>query len=274
MRDVAPRAIVVRPSSPALSPFVSSLGYLEGSFAHTRERALPSGTMQLLINLHRDEFCSYDADGRTTQRTGGAVLQGPYSQPTLIDPADQRAVVWVGFRFGGARPFFRAPAAAFGEQLVDLSALWGGEGAVLRERMLAARTPLESLRVLESVLLGQGLRPLELDPAGVVATRALHRGSTVSEAADRLGWTQKRLGRLFGEQVGLAPKRFARVRRFQRLLRRAAATSDTDWARLAAECGYHDQSHLIHEFRDLAGMTPTEYAPRSPAEHNHVPLLP
>lgn len=85
--------------------------------------------------------------------------------------------------------------------------------------------------------------------------------------------TTRSLARRFAALVGLSPKRFARVRRCQRLLRVAAgAGAAPDWARLAAECGYHDQAHLIHEFRELAGSTPGGYAPRSPGEHNHVVL--
>ncbi|QSB16600.1 hypothetical protein JQS43_10165 [Natronosporangium hydrolyticum] len=45
-----------------------------------------------------------------------------------------------------------------------------------------------------------------------------------------------------------------------------------DWGRLAAEFGYHDQPHLIHEFRAFAGLRPTEYAPRSPDAANHIPV--
>jgi transcriptional regulator GlxA family with amidase domain len=83
----------------------------------------------------------------------------------------------------------------------------------------------------------------------------------------------ERLTRCFSQQIGLTPKRFARVRRFQRTLRRSAAeVVPVDWARLAAECGFYDQAHLIHEFRAHAGRTPLEYSPRSPAEQNHVPV--
>jgi AraC-like DNA-binding protein len=62
------------------------------------------------------------------------------------------------------------------------------------------------------------------------------------------------------------------VRRFQRVVRAAAQPTGTDWARLAAEAGYHDQAHLIHEFRVHAGRTPGDYRPRSPGEPNHVPV--
>ncbi len=95
----------------------------------------------------------------------------------------------------------------------------------------------------------------------------------MGEVADRLGRTPRRLSRDCAEQLGLTPKRYARVRRFQRLLRRVnTGRGAPDWAALAADCGYHDQAHLIHEFRALAGITPSAYAPRSPLERNHVPL--
>ena len=284
--------ITVHSCSPALAGFVSSIGYFEGRFDHTRERALPAGTTQLLVNLDADEFHSYATDGRLLQRTGGAVVQGPYARPTLIDPAEQRAVLWVGFRPGAAYPFFAAPASATRDQFVALDALWGRDGAVLRERLLAIRTPAEKLRAVEAMLLARARLPSRRDPGVVYAVRALHRGVTVAEVTDRLGWTAKRLARAFHAQVGLTPKRFARVRRFQRLIASIpadatpgapvdatpGATADcrsgatVDWARLATECGYHDQAHMIHDFQAFSGLSPTRYAPRSPGEHNHVPV--
>ncbi|MEV1330395.1 helix-turn-helix domain-containing protein [Micromonospora costi] len=260
-----------RPRSPALAPFISSMGYLEGTFPHRRERVLPTGTAQLLVNLGRDALHSAP-DGLPPTRTGGAALQGPRTRSAVADTADQRAILWVAFRPGGAAPFFPGLVET-SDLLVPLTALWGGRGAVLRERLLAAGTPEAMREAVESALLSAG-EPARPDPALAVAVAALHHGATVAEAADRLGWTTKRLVRLFHARVGLAPKRFGRVRRFQRLLS-AAATSRTgaDWARLAAECGYHDQAHMIHDFHAFAAQSPSTYAPRSAAERNHVPFL-
>jgi AraC-like DNA-binding protein len=272
---VAPARVVVRPAAPQLAEVVSSVGYLEASFPHERELAMPSGTMQLLVNLDRDQLCVYAPDSSAVQRVGGVAIHGPYGRPALIDSAEQRRVAWVAFRLGGAHPFLPAPAAAARNQLVDLAELWGRDATALREQLLEASTPREALRRLEGFLVRRALRPVRRDRAAVAAVVALNRGATVGEAADRLGWTPKRLGRLFAEQVGLTPKRFARVRRFQRLLHQAASlydSHDADWALLAAECGYHDQPHLIHDFRELAAMTPSAYRPRSPSEHNHVPM--
>jgi AraC-like DNA-binding protein len=269
-----PTATVRRPSAPALAPFVASIGYLEGQFAHRRERAMPSGMAQLLINLDRDELHSYDEAGLVSARSSGAALQGAAVRPSIIDASQQRAIIWVSFRLGGAFPFFPMPASDARDQLVDLAEFWGRDGATLRERLLAIDSPAGKLRAVEGVLLARAARPLERDPAVAVAGLALHRGVAVAEVADRLGWTPRRLGQRFAEQVGLTPKLFGRVRRFQRLLRSAGpvGAADGQWARLAGECGYHDQAHLIHEFRAFAGITPAGYRPRSAGELNHVPL--
>ncbi|WP_309095517.1 helix-turn-helix domain-containing protein [Streptomyces sp.] len=268
-------AVTVRPSVPVLAPLTGALGYVEGRFAHAAELALPTGGVQLLVNLDQDTLSSSPAGGPHL-RTGGAALQGPYTGPALIDPAQQRAVVWVAFRPAGPYPFLTAPVGALCDRLVGLDELWGTDGAVLRERLLEARAaggPTACLRELERALLGRAARPLEPDPAVRLAAALLDRGTPVAEVADRLGWTSRRLVRRCVEHLGLPPKRYARVRRFQRLLRRVNTGPGTpDWALLAADCGYHDQAHLIHEFRALAGITPTAYAPRSPLARNHVPL--
>lgn len=255
---------------PALAPYVASMGYLQGRFPHGRERVLPTGTAQLLVNLDRDALHSAP-DGLPPIHTGGAALQGPTARPAVVDTADQRSILWVEFRPGGAAPFFPGLAEAR-DKLVPLDAVWGRRGTALRDRLLAAGSPDEMVAVVEAALLAAAGPPLP-DPALAAAVAALHRGASVAEAADRLGWTTKTLVRRFSAGVGLAPKRFARVRRFQRLLSAAATRPGGEWARLAADCGYHDQAHMIHDFRALAGQSPTEYTPRSAGERNHVPFL-
>lgn len=267
---------ISRAAAPLLAPFVSGLYYCETSFSHERERVLPTGGAQLLVNLADDELWWHPDGAAAGQRTPGAALQGPDTRPGVVDPAHQRAIVCVTFRPGGSYPFFSTAAPAMRDQLVPLEELWGRDGATLPDRLRAAATPAERLRLVEAVLLARVVRPLERDPALVATASALHHGRTVSQVCDRLGWTRQRLARWFTERVGLTPKRFARVRRFQRLVSSVGAGGrygrEADWGRLAVEAGYHDQAHMIHDFRAFAGLCPTEYEPRSRSEGNHVPV--
>jgi AraC-like DNA-binding protein len=263
----------VRPRSAALAPFVSSLGFFEGELAPGHERVLPSGHVSLMVNLHEDEFRTYHGpDNAQVRRTSGAAFSGPQTRQTVIDTEEQRRLVWVSFRLGGAAPFFCTPIDETRDELVDLEDLWGRDGAVLRERVLEASTTEEMLGIVESSLLEHLATPGERDPAVTLAVRALDQGTPVSQVTSRLDLLPKRFVRRFRDHVGLTPKRFARVRRLQRLLGAVARDEDVEWAEAAAEHGYYDQSHLVHDFRDLTGLTPTAYRPRAANEWNHVPL--
>jgi transcriptional regulator GlxA family with amidase domain len=105
-------------------------------------------------------------------------------------------------------------------------------------------------------------------PAGRLARAAVRllddAGGTVriDELARTLDVSRQHLALQFREQVGLAPKTYAMVSRFRHagaLLRRHAGPQ-VDWAQLALDCGYYDQSHLIHEFRLFADETPERFA--------------
>jgi AraC-like DNA-binding protein len=256
-----------------LAPFVASLAYFEGELPPGRERVLPSAHVSLMVNLTEDEFRTYHGlDHATVRRTGGAAFSGPQARSTVIDTAEQRRLVSVNFRLGGAAPFIPAPLDATRDELVDLEDLWGRDGAILRERVLEAPTPEGMLQVLEAALLERLGAPDPPDASVGFAVRALERGLPVSEVTARLDVLPKRFVRRFRSRIGLTPKRFARVRRLQRALRAVAHEPETEWAEAAAENGYYDQSHLIHDFRELAGITPTAYRPRAAHEWNHVPL--
>jgi AraC-like DNA-binding protein len=226
-----------------------------------------------MVNLYEDEFRTYHGPAcGTVRRTHGAVLGGPSSQATVIDTREQRCLVSVDFKLGGAWPFFSAPLGEAQEQLVELDRLWGRDGAVLRDQLLEAGRPEAMFQVLETALLKHLVRPPEPDPIIPFAARAFERGISVSELTSQLGLLPKTFVRRFRAGTGLSPKRFSRVRRLQRILGSISDSYAADWCELAAEHGYTDQAHLIHDFRDLTGLTPTEYRPRSAEEHNHVPV--
>jgi AraC-like DNA-binding protein len=89
---------------------------------------------------------------------------------------------------------------------------------------------------------------------------------------DKAGFSQRRFIQLFDQQVGLTPKLFFRVSRFQRAVLTVHNAGEVDWAGLALDCGYYDQAHFIHDFQAFAGITPTTYLVQRSEHLNHVPL--
>jgi AraC-like DNA-binding protein len=272
--EVAQPRYLARTPRRALRPFIASLWYFEGAFAHERERIIPNGEISLHVNLADDELRSYHGDSldelRTTQ---GSALTGACADPFGIDTAEQRSILGVSFRPGGALPFFRPPAMEIAEQHVGLDALWGRDGQLVRERVLEARGAEARLAVMEDVLAESLVRPLSRDKAIELAIGALDRGMSVQSIVDRVGASTSTFKRRFLARVGITPKRFSRVRRFQRVIAAVAADPPACWASFAIEHGYFDQAHLIRDFRAFAGMSPTHYRPRSPGEASHVAIF-
>ncbi len=261
---------------PPLADFVDQLWLSQGAApAHEMERLLPDSTVELVINLRQDRIHLYDREDYHHSGTApGCIVSGPRTQYFVIDTQDQGATLGVHFRPGGAFFFLRGPASDLVDQSVALDALWGSAAAELRERLLAVPTPESKFRVLEACLLEQLAKPLGHHPAVSFGIQQLCGvGRSVAEVVDKVGFSQRRFIRLFADQVGLTPKMFDRVSRFQRVVQIAHGTDEIDWADLALVCGYYDQAHFIHEFQAFAGITPSVYL-ESRTEHlNHVPMV-
>jgi len=195
----------------------------------------------------------------------------------VIDTREHVSVMGVHFKPGGAFPLLGAAASELADSHVDLESLWGTSAIELRERLCAAATRAARFRLLENALAAHRFRPLEHHPAVGFALDAFARAEsslTVREVAQQAGLSQRRFIQLFAREVGISPKLFCRVRRFQQTLSLLRQTTSPNWAQLAFDCGYFDQSHLIHDFRLFADLSPTEYT-RQRSERvmqNHVPL--
>jgi AraC-like DNA-binding protein len=228
-----------------------------------------------MVNLHEDEFRTYEgAAGPAVSRTGGAIFAGPRSRHLVIDTEEQRSLVEVTFELGGAAYFFGVPMSAVRDRLVELEALWGRDGRLLRERLLAAATPERRLLLVEAVLRDHLAEGSRLDPVVAVAASRIERGLSVAAVAAELEISPRRFTGRFRERVGLGPKRYSRVRRLQRLVGSIDPAVPTRWVDAAAAHGFADQAHLINEFREMTGVTPTAYRARSATEPNHLPVPP
>lgn len=80
--------------------------------------------------------------------------------------------------------------------------------------------------------------------------------------AGRAGWSGKHLATRIRDQVGIGPRSFRRLLRFHRPTDAVSADPRPDWAGLAHDAGYCDQPHLIREFCEFAGLSPSDYIAR------------
>jgi AraC-like DNA-binding protein len=264
---------------PPLSDFVDLFWLYEGyapSHAHAKERLLPTGTMELVINLREDRVRVYDRqDTDRFECFRGSVICGAQSEFFVIDTAEQASVIGVHFRPGGAFPFLRLTAGELLDTHVSLDSLWGNRADDLRHRLLEARTAEARFTILERSLLAQADRPLMHHHAVAFALEEVRRTPnawTVAHLAERVGLSHRRFIQVFTEEVGLTPKLFGRIMRFQQVLGQLEAGQRVRWASLAANCGYYDQAHFIRDFRAFSGLNPTSYLELRTEHVNHVPL--
>jgi AraC-like DNA-binding protein len=209
------------PASP-LDSFIEDFWFYDGDRpAHLKERIVPSGTAELVINLRDNEFRIYDRVRRgLCERFSGAIVSGPYERFFVIDTAEDTAVLGVHFKPGAAFPFFNLPVSELVDNHMDLETLWGRSVRELRERLRAATTPTQKFRILEAALRGR-LSGFCIQHGAVrFALDALSRFSstTVRDVTERVGLSQRRFIEVFKAEVGLTPKLFHRVQRFQRIL--------------------------------------------------------
>lgn len=261
---------------PPLADFIEVLWYYRGGDSpHARERLMPDGTMSIIINLREDSLPVYDGrDPAKFDLRRGTLWVGTQSGFSIIDTACQAELMGVQFRPGGAAAFMDGPAGELHGLKVNLESIWSEDAAELRSALKDAPTVSGKFRVLAGRLRAR-LRPAAR-PHPVVAF-ALHQFHTepecrLDELVGRTGYSARRFIELFSAGVGLTPKLYQRVWRFQSVLRRLYAGPSDDFAGLAHAAGYYDQAHFNHEFRAFSGLTPGAYLAQRGPHANHVPL--
>jgi AraC-like DNA-binding protein len=237
-----------------------------------REAILPDGCAHLVFNLSENQVAVYrQIDSNRLTALGGSIFCGPQSCPYAIMPT-AADVIGVLFRPGGVFRLLSAPAEEYKDAQVASELIFNGDD--VRDELIAAGTPAAGFLFLEKFLLRRLLRSQPIHPAVQYALRAFEQDSFLSVAAVRetIGLSERRFSRVFSEQVGLTPKLFQRIRRFQRTMASLPSHGEVDWAGTATAGGYYDQAHLINDFRLFSSVTPTEFFASRVVQRNHLPL--
>ncbi len=255
--------------------------YADWEGNHSLEHVLPDGTFQLVINLRGGPRKLLRRQGRAEEsvfRHGW--LSGTHSGYLVIDAIPGASMVGAHFKPGGIGPFIGS-AAEFCDQVVELDQVWGSGGAVLCERLEEASGPSGKFRVLEEFLLA---RLRARTPESVMRKRVAFAAKRfcrnpelplIKSVAQEMGMSHKHFIEQFRDHVGLTPKLFCRVRRFQQVLAQIHRQQAVRWTEIAYSCGYYDQSHFVHDFNEFAGLNPSSYvALDDEAYRNFVPVVP
>jgi AraC-like DNA-binding protein len=273
-----------RSPHPALAPFIKSLWYCHDPHArHGRQVILPSGHMQIVLSLAQSlTDCAAGLHAPATPQSF-AVLVGIFSRYQVIDTADLAHLVGIVFRPAGTTPFFSACTHLFTNLETPLEDLWStgdlrsSTPHTLRDQLHEAPTPQAKFDALEAALLTRLRRFKDPTPHPLVryALNTLDAApgvTTVAELSRSTGLSPRRLAQLFAQHVGVSPKLYARIQRFQQTVQLLHRGADIPWAELALACGYYDQSHFANDFRAFSGLSPTTYCAAPRPWSNHIAL--
>ena len=237
---------------PGLAPYVANaMAYEERlpAGAQVTERVLPDGALRLIVDVRGD--------------VPAVRVVGPDAQAVVLTHRGDMQGLSLTLRPGASRALLGIAA----HELAGRSHAWEDLAAAparqLAQRLQEAATAPDRIAVVWRVL-AEG-RPT-IDATERQRTHAAMQwlcGSQarrpVRDAAARLGVSERRMEQLFREHVGLSPKTWHRLARFHACVRLLRQPHPPAWAELAAAAGFHDQAHLVNEFRAICGLTPGQF---------------
>jgi len=264
-----------RAPRPSLRPFVKSLWVcLELPRPGVeRELLLPSATLRIVFRLTHALRTFTTADAALGHDAGFVNVGGPRATAYVRDVSRPALSVGAELEPGAGAWFLGVPADELAARHTPLCELWGAEAALTRERLLETATPARQLDVLEAALLARLAQVPSYSPVLAQALTCFAQRSEVSDVVAASRYSHRHFVELFRRSVGLPPKLYTRVARFQRALKLARGARAPSWAELAVLAGYSDQAHFNREFREFTGLSPGAYQRLGARFANHVPLL-
>jgi AraC-like DNA-binding protein len=243
-----------------LADTVELLWQSDGSAWAPHDRHYPSPSVELLVNVSGDRYRLVEPEG--SEFFDDAWLAGVQVGPVVTEVPGHSIVLGVRLRPAGAYALLGLPMRQVCGFVANLEDLVGVAARALTDRCRAARTVEERFRIAAAWVAERVSRARGVTPEVAWSAAQIERSGgavAIARLREQTGWSKTRLVSAFRDQIGVAPKLYARIVRFSRAatLLQAGSGSLID---VALAAGYYDQPHMNTEFRELTGLTPREFA--------------
>ena len=217
------------------------------------QRVVTDARCEIILHL-ANPFRELQGDDWIVQP--GSIVCGQITRPLLLSPAGETNTIGIRLRSWAAGAVLNTSANLLTDEIVEARTVAKQLCDSLTDTLHeAGKDPLQAIDQLVS-LLYKVSKCLEHKAVIAVSRAEKEDGQcTVDDLAKTAGVSARQLDRLMLANVGVTPKIFLRMLRFRKAI--ALHDQQQSWAHIAADCGYHDQSHLVREFKQFAGEPPT-----------------
>ncbi len=255
-------SLVFHVPEPPLNRYIICFWHAELQVPYTREKILPTGTVELIINFGAPFKLVDKQDAKRFTLQDQSWLVGLQTEYLINEPLAETHMIGVRFRPGGAHGFFHCPAHQMHNQVLPMDALWGHFIEEARTRLYEASNLSSKFALLEHLL--RSRLSVEKSGQGLInfAIKQLVNSQgaiSIATLCDKLAISQKHLSQQFKKFVGVPPKSLARIFRFQHVLNTIDPTQSPNWVDIAHQCHFYDQSHFNRDFLAFTGLSPGEY---------------
>ena len=261
-----------------LDDYIDHIIYYTGyNPAHHIEKLLPDGKINLIIAL--DEIDRFTFDPQSLNKKNKCVntwIAGMQKEYICFSAAQHSRMLVVQFKPSGAYPFFQLPLTELTDLVVDADLILGKELLFLREKILDQH---HSKQIFPIVIewLSNRIAPANHHKAIIdFAVSNIHfdpSQNCLKKIAQKTGYSQKQFIHIFKKFVGLTPKQYQKITRFNRALSEIENQQQLDWTKISYDCGYYDQAHFINEFQNFSGFSPSRYLTERGEFLNYIPIF-
>ncbi|MES1216781.1 MAG: AraC family transcriptional regulator [Bacteroidota bacterium] len=260
-----------------LNQFVESfIYYRDYNPVHSVDRFLPDGNVNIVIDLTDHPKYIYDNETlKEIQACRNVWFSGIRNNYITIPSGKDSEMFVINFHKGKAYPFVQMPLNELTDCVIDGNLVLSNDIMNVREMILSVSLITQKFYIVEKFLLKKFSDKLIVNPfIEFAVNKIIEDPSQVSieHISNKVGYSQKHLIRLFKDNVGVTPKGFLKIIRFQKAIQEIAATKKIDWTGIAFESGYYDQAHFINDFKAFSGFTPSQYLQKQIEHLNYVPV--